>query len=294
MLSYRHAFHVGNHADVIKHIVLTKILSYLLKKDKPVTYLDSHAGAGLYNLADPQAQKTGEYHLGVKKILHNTRLKSLAEEYFQILHQVNPELENKGLTIYPGSPFIAKLMLRPQDKILAVELHNSEIENLKQNLEFWKDRRINIHHRDGFEGLKALTPPAIRRGLVLMDPSYEMTEDYKKTMDAVSQVLQRWPEATVMVWYPFLRGSKDHSLFMHEKARKLKAREIIHVALCPYSSQEGPGMYGSGIFIFNPTFGLLQELRTFLPVLHEALKQSNQAASHAETILQNADLSVNK
>ncbi len=287
MLSYRHAFHAGNHADVIKHIVLTKILSYMLKKDKPLTYLDSHAGAGLYGLADVQANKTGEYHDGIEKVINNPKLCSLVPEYFNILKEFNPDYRDQGFKVYPGSPMFAKHLLRPSDQIIAVELHNTEIENLKQNLEFWKDSRVNIHHRDGFEGLKALTPPTIKRGLVLIDPSYEIIDDYKKTMDAVATVLERWSTAVVMVWYPFLQGRKDHTLFMHEKARKIKAKEIMHIALCPYTPQGNSGMYGSGIFVFNPTYDLLSEMKQILPVLHNALKIDDKATSHVEMLLQN-------
>lgn len=287
MLSYRHAFHAGNHADVIKHITMTKILAYLLQKDKPLIYMDSHSGGGLYSFKHAEAEKTGEYHLGIEKIFNDKNISSSINEYINIIKTINTNYEEKGITYYPGSPLIAKLMTRSQDQIIAMELHNNEIENLKQNLEFWKDKRVNIHHRDGFEGLKALTPPTIKRGLILIDPSYEIIDDYKKTMDTVAQVLQRWANAVIMVWYPFLHGSKDHSLFMHEKARKIKAKEIMHISLCPYTPQADVGMYGSGIFVFNPTFELYSTIKQILPSLHQLLKQEDKAISHVDMIVQN-------
>ncbi|MBQ8707499.1 MAG: 23S rRNA (adenine(2030)-N(6))-methyltransferase RlmJ [Succinivibrionaceae bacterium] len=284
MLSYRHAFHAGNHADILKHVVLTRIIEYLKKKEKPFVYFDTHAGGGLYDLKGNEASKTGEHEHGIARLLERrSELGPLFAPYLEILKQLNPD---SALRIYPGSPAIAGKLLRSQDRMALMELHSSEIQILKKNMNAREDRRIAIHFRDGFEGLVALTPPEIRRGLALMDPSYEQTEDYAKVVDTARKVLKKWPGATLAIWYPHLAGDKDHSLFMREKFRKLAAEEVLEASLCPASPQDGAeGMYGSAMMIANPTFGLKEELDEIINILLPALKTGERASGGVRYIV---------
>ncbi len=294
MLSYRHSFHAGNHADVLKHITLSLVLRYMQNKDKPLIYIDTHAGRGSYNLSCKEAQKTGEFHDGIEKLLNNKQIKTLIPDYYQCIKQLNSfdkSSEKQSISpqikFYPGSPLIAQMLLRSNDKMILMELHNNEVIDLKKIICKKNDLRVTIHHRDGFEGLIAITPPAIKRGVILIDPSYEIIDDYKKVVDTVAVVLKKWSNVTILVWYPHLLGSKNHTLFMHEKVRKISCKEILDVSMCIYEPQNenATGMYGSGIIIFNPTFGLKDQLQQILQLIHPLLKKSEKADFHVTQIM---------
>ena len=168
-----------------------------------------------------------------------------------------------------------------------MELHNTEFEKLHRN--FSRDQRCHIHHRDGFEGLIALTPPTPRRGLTLIDPSYEMKEDYRNTVGTVEKLVKRWNVGCVIIWYPLLSGSKDHSLYMHESFRKMNIKNSFTVRLCPFfSGDENVRMYGSAVTVLNAPYMLLNRVKEILPELHEALKQSDKARSVIEVYSQDA------
>ncbi len=170
MLSYRHGFHAGNNADVLKHLILCAVISYIRKKDKPFTIIDTHAGGGIYRLNDAMAEKTGEAEDGIVRLLRNPgKLPDIVPEYFRIIEALNPDGK---VNVYPGSPYIEQQLLRENDKGIFIELHPAEFDALRHN--FGRDHRISLHKRDSFEGLDAIVPPPVRRGAVLMDPAYEV------------------------------------------------------------------------------------------------------------------------
>ncbi len=290
MLSYRHSFHAGNHADVLKHAALCLVLEYLKKKDRPFVYIDTHAGRGIYDLTSREAEKTGEFHEGIEKLLTSGVRCPALEPYLGCLEALNPaepakrgQDPSEGETVrilrrYPGSPALARLLLRPDDRMIFMELHSNEFPELRKAMEGGKDHRITFHHRDGFEGLNAVVPPAIRRGAVLIDPSYETTGDYQKALDAAGAVLRKWAGATVMVWYPHLSGEKDHTVFMLEKARKLNSPEKLVASLWIQAPQDpGDGMYGSSLLICNPTYGMKETLEEALAAVVPVLARTDGA-----------------
>ncbi len=308
MLSYLHSYHAGNHADIIKHITLSLILKYKKNKDSPLVYIDSHAGRGYYNLNSRESKKTSEYNSGIGKLLSCTDdLDPSINDYLSIVKEINNDLikanssnacnseprpvetlntdKTLKLNYYPGSPLIAKKLLRPQDHLIMMELHNNEIRELKLRMDCRNDKRIAIHHRDGFEGLVAVTPPKIKRGVVLIDPSYEMVEDYKKAIESIELVLKKWNDVTIMLWYPHLNNSKDHSLFLREKAKKIEAKEILDVNFCIANSQDKiEGMYGSGLLIFNPTYNLSDQLSDIVNQLQTICKETPNAISSVQNL----------
>ena len=198
MLSYRHSFHAGNFADVLKHIISIEILTYLTKKDKPLCYIDTHAGAGAYQLHSAQAQKTGEYKNGISKIWPKTATQPQpVQRYLAMIEQFNA---TDKLEQYPGSPWIAQALLRPQDKLWLHELHPSEFTILNDNLA--GDRRIKFACKDGFKNMVGLLPPPERRAFVLIDPSYEIKQDYDLVVKAILDSHKRFNQGVFALWLP--------------------------------------------------------------------------------------------
>lgn len=273
MLSYRHGFHAGNHADVLKHIVLCLILRSLKKKDKPFCYIDTHAGAGGYSLDSDFSNKTGEYHTGIEKVINNTKLKKLVPEYFEVLDKLNHE--EKALRYYPGSPYIAASLMREQDSLDLLELHPRDYENLKYNMHF--ARNAHVHHRDAREGLNALLPPKIKRGLILIDPSYELESDYYDTIKMVKNAWAKFPTGVYAIWYPVLGKAIDESWNFTRNLGKIGAPGTLKAELTIKEADPLRGMHGSGIVILNAPWGLDQELNEVLPVLTEGLRQNDNA-----------------
>ena len=273
MLSYRHGFHAGNHADVLKHIVLCLILRSLKKKDKPFCYIDTHAGAGGYSLESDFSNKTGEYHTGIEKVINNTKLKELVPEYFEVLDKLNHE--EKKLRYYPGSPYIAASLMREQDSLDLLELHPSDYENLKYNMHF--ARNAHVHHRDAREGLNALLPPKIKRGLILIDPSYELESDYYDTIKMVKNAWAKFPTAVYAIWYPILGKAIDESWNFTRSLGKVGAPGTLKAELTVKEADPLRGMHGSGMVILNVPWGLDKELKEVLPVLAEGLRQNDNA-----------------
>lgn len=263
MLSYRHAYHAGNHADVLKHSVLLLILDYLQQKDKPFWYIDTHAGAGSYRLDAAEAQKNAEFAAGVGRLRRAAPDTPLLSAYFEILAACNPGAE---LLCYPGSPAFAAARLRAADRLRLFELHPQDRRALAAH--FAGDRRVQVADSDGFAGLKALLPPAPRRALVLIDPSYELKEDYPRVVAALADAHRRFAAGTYMVWYPLLAQPAAQRLPQHLRALGLPAlRAELRV-----SAPTGEfGMYGSGLFIVNPPWTLAAQLEQLLPLLRDCL-----------------------
>ena len=261
MLSYRHAFHAGNHADVLKHFIEVQLLRYLTQKDKPFWYIDTHAGAGCYALDSGYATQNAEYESGIARLWLRDDLPAPLAEYVALVKRLNPDDQ---LRLYPGSPLVALELLREQDRLRLFELHPSDSEILREN--FAGHEAVLIQAADGFGALKALLPPPPRRALVLIDPPYEDKQDYRRVTAALCEGLQRFANGIYAVWYPQLQRAEARQL--PEQLKQLPVKSWLHVALSVQApSEEGFGMHGSGMFIVNPPWtlhGMLQEAMPYL------------------------------
>ena len=281
MLSYRHAFHAGNHADVLKHFVLVQLLRYLNQKDKPYWLVDTHAGAGCYALDQGYAMKNAEHAAGIARLWSRNDLPAPLADYVGIVNSFN---RDGRLRRYPGSPYIAMRLLREQDRLRLFELHGSDNKLLRENFthDFPDDaRRVAIGQADGFMELKAVLPPPPRRGLTLIDPAYEDKRDYLRVVMTVKEGLARFTTGMFAVWYPQLQRGDAREL--PERLKKL-APDWVNVALTVSApAADGYGMHGSGMFIVNPPFTLTQTLRETLPFLRDALGVDSGAGYVVET-----------
>lgn len=270
MLSYRHSFHAGNHADVLKHLTEVAILDYLLQKDKPLCYHDTHAGAGLYSLQSSQAQKTAEYTEGIGKLWLYQPQSPLLGKYLDVVKQLNPDGE---LNFYPGSPKIAAMLLRAGDQLQATELHPSDFPLLQS--QFLQRRLTRIENIDAFAGIKAMLPPLVKRGLVLIDPPYELKTEYQDLIKGLQEAYKRFPQATYAIWYPVIERSSIEAFIAAIVATGIKNQLRIEFNL--HADSPGHGMTGSGMLVINPPYTLAQSLA---PALSEVQQQLGNPASH--------------
>ncbi len=257
MLSYRHAFHAGNHADVLKHLCLLGLLDALTRKPKPLCYFETHAGAGRYSTTSEVAQKTAEYAQGAGRLLQHTPRDALLRRYTDLLQSTSPD--------YPGSPLIALDVLRPDDDLHLCELHPSDAEALRRHL---RDPRAHIHQRDGHEAVRALLPPTQRRGLVLIDPAYEVKSEYAQCAATVEHLRKHFRAACVALWYP--RLPREPAKPMVDKLLKLADADCLHITLDVRETLGDYGMHGSGMLIIQPPWQMEQ---TLAPALREAASQ---------------------
>jgi 23S rRNA (adenine2030-N6)-methyltransferase len=279
MLSYRHGFHAGNHADVVKHFILVQLLAHLLQKDKALWYVDTHAGAAQYALNDSTALKNSEFETGIGRLWGRRGLPSALEAYVAQVRLFNPDPHK--LKAYPGSPQIALQMLRPQDRLRLFEKHSSEIRILQQNVAAQGRRAIAVAG-DGFDALKSVLPPPSRRALVLIDPSYEDKSDYKRTKQALVDALTRFATGTYAIWYPQVQRRESRQL--PNSLKLAGAEEWLHVSLTVKApATDGYGLHGSGMFIVNPPWTLADSLRQAMPWLVDALAQDQEATFLLET-----------
>jgi 23S rRNA (adenine2030-N6)-methyltransferase len=293
MLSYRHAFHAGNHADILKHITLTLILEHLKEKPSPVTVYDTHAGAGRYALDDERLLKTGEAETGIKHFLHTYRHVPDIPAPLALYLDISRTYAASGF--YPGSPEISRCLLRPGDRLVLSELHNTEIDVLRGNMEqpplYHTEYPVKpqIHHRNGYEMLRALTPPETKRGIALIDPSYEDSSDYTDTADTVIFVHKKWASGILALWYPLLAHRKKEISDMKRNIKTsvqsagfhsnvldvqlLINTENSHPETKPgqISESSSPRLYGSGLLIINAPWKLDSDLSTILPELAAVL-----------------------
>lgn len=262
MLSYRHAFHAGNHADVLKHFVLLELLRYYNRKDKPWWYIDTHAGAGCYALEGGYADKISEHAEGIARLWQRDDLPAALQPYVDAVRQFNP---HGGLSFYPGSPALAMTQLRAHDRMRLFELHPADCASLEQT--FVRDGdRVQIRKADGFAGLRALLPPPTRRAVVLIDPPYEVKDDYRRVVEVVRDAMRRFPGGTYAVWYPMLARSEARQL--PERLAALAAESWLDVRLAVHKpARDGFGMFGSGLYIVNPPWTLPQLLEAVMPWL---------------------------
>ncbi|MGH8452945.1 MAG: 23S rRNA (adenine(2030)-N(6))-methyltransferase RlmJ [Nevskiales bacterium] len=275
MFGYRHAFHAGNFADVFKHIILVQLLRALLKKDKPFFVLDTHAGAGRYDLRSAEARKVGEFRSGIARLWERTDLSSELRDY---LIQIRSFSAGEQLAVYPGSPRLIQRFLRSDDRLVACELHPSEHPVLQA--EMAGERHVSVFRQDGYAALKAHLPPKEGRGLVLMDPSFEMNGEFDRLRDAVRLVQQRWRNGMLAIWYPIL--NRAPSARFHEALRRLEIPSLLcaELGLAPYDSPQG--MHGCGMVIVNPPWQLDVTLTRLLPELLEILKTGPRAETRVE------------
>ncbi|MDP3124638.1 MAG: 23S rRNA (adenine(2030)-N(6))-methyltransferase RlmJ [Thiobacillus sp.] len=268
MLSYRHAFHAGNHADVLKHFLLIQLSHYLGQKDKPFWIIDTHAGAGLYELDTGYATKLKEYESGIGKLWAREDVPAALADYVDQVRACNPD---GNLRFYPGSPWLALQTLRPQDRLRLFELHSSDSKILQDNFEN-QGRRVSVTTANGFDALKALLPPPPRRALVLIDPPYETRDDYPNVIAALQEGLSRFATGTYAVWYPQL--SRPEAQQLPDKLKRLPIKNWLHVALTVHTpSPDGFGMHGSGLFVINPPWTLHKTLAEIMPYLVRVLGQ---------------------
>lgn len=282
MLSYQHAFHAGNHADVLKHFVLTYVIQSLNKKEKPYTFFDTHSASGLYDLLDNRSLKTQEAQTGILKLLNNCDLNNTEfSDFFNFVNQFTTK------NLYPGSPIYELNFLRKQDFLVLSELHPQEIENLKINIENNKtitSPSVQIHKRNGWEMLNALTPPKTKRGAVLIDPSYEENQDYLDAEKTISMINKKWSNGIIMLWYPLISHKIDliESMVQNitENAKALNPNiEIENLTLCvnekdshkEVSFEENrldkknpPRLYGSGMLVLNAPWKLGETTQNYI------------------------------
>jgi len=248
-MNYRHAFHAGNHLDVFKHAALVLVLERLLDKPQPFAVLDTHAGIGVYDLTSEPAQRTGEYQDGVAR-LAGRGLQS-APAYAQLIDAANPS----GLQLYPGSPQIVRQFLRENDRLIACELHPEDAQTLKAR--YRRDRRISVHHRDGYEAIRALLPPAERRGLVFIDPPFEQTDEAQRLVQALGDGLKRWPGGVFLAWYPV----KDRLVgdILSRAAVAARFPKTLQAEFLAYAPGES-SLRGGGIVVCNTPWKLDEKL----------------------------------
>ncbi len=272
MLSYRHAFHAGNHADVLKHYVLGLVLEYMNQKDKPYWYIDTHAGAGMYSLTEGYATQNAEFEQGIAKLMSADNLpKPLADFVAQI-----KRFNTNSLEFYPGSPVVAQDFLRADDKMRLFELHPSDCQLLIENFR-GQNKQVKIEMQNGFAGIKACLPPPPRRAAVLIDPTYEDKQDYLRIVNMIKDSLTRFSTGTYMVWYPILQRPEPAEMI----------NDLIHLDLPNWlnvemsiqePSAKGFGMHGSGLFIVNPPWTLPKILDETMPVLTQLLALDGTAS----------------
>jgi 23S rRNA (adenine2030-N6)-methyltransferase len=274
-MNYRHAFHAGNHADVLKHVTLLAWLDALMGKDAAVFVLDTHGGRGHYALDAEAAERTGEGQAGIGRLWGKHGLPAAVQRLCGVVAASNPDGK---LRVYPGSPRIALSALRPQDRLAACELHPEEAAALKSALAH--DARAAVHQRDGYEATRALLPPKEKRGLVLIDPPYEAQEaEYPRVLEAAKDALERWPTAGVAVWYPIKQRRTLHVFF--RQAGLMAPRGLLCAELLVRPDDSPLRLNGSGMLLFHPPWKLDAALAPALPVLSRLLGES-----HASTRLE--------
>jgi len=277
MLSYRHAYHAGNHADVLKHFILVQLLRYLGQKDKPFWFIDTHAGAGYYALDAGRATQLAEHRTGIDRLWARPDLPEALADYVELVRQLNPD---GLLRAYPGSPHFALKLTRSQDRLRLFELHSSDSRLLQDNFRE-AGGRVRVTAADGFTGLKALLPPPPRRALILIDPAFEDKGDYRRVIEALQDGLQRFPTGLYALWYPLLQRPEAQKL--PAKLKALPAERWLNVSLTVHArSADGFGMHGSGMYLINPPWILPELLKETLPTLVAALGQDAAAGFSLE------------
>ena len=287
-MNYRHAYHAGNFADVIKHTVLARLVGYLKQKDKAFRVVDTHAGAGSYDLSSEAAQKTGEWRGGIGRLLEaklESRAAELLSPYLDAVHAANP---GGGVKKYPGSPALVRHLLRPQDRLTAIELHHQEAARLRTL--FAGDIQVRVIELDGWLSLGAHLPPKEKRGLVLVDPPFEEEGEFARLVEGLRIGHRRWPGGIYALWYPI----KDRAAVSEFRAslRRSGIPKILDIAFEIRTSSGEPRLDGCGMVVVNPPFTFEAEMRTLLPALHGALAETAAARWTTEWLTDEAAASA--
>jgi 23S rRNA (adenine2030-N6)-methyltransferase len=271
-MNYRHIYHAGNFADVLKHAVLARLIDYLKLKDKPFRVIDTHAGTGVYDLSSEEAQKTGEWLGGIGKLLGKDLPKAVAPLLAPYLDVVRALNATSNVRLYPGSPKITRMLLRKEDRLSLMELHPDDYETLREN--FADDFQTRVTHLDGWLALNAHLPPKEKRGLVLVDPPFEEPNEYERLVDGLAKAWRKFPTGIYCLWYPLKRGApiKDFRQALHD----LEIPKMLSAELTVRSERED-GLTGSGLVVVNPPYTLKAELDILLPFLKERLAQDRFA-----------------
>ncbi|MCF1472706.1 MULTISPECIES: 23S rRNA (adenine(2030)-N(6))-methyltransferase RlmJ [Rhizobium/Agrobacterium group] len=273
-MNYRHIYHAGNFADVLKHAVLARLVIYLQQKDKAFRVLDTHAGIGLYDLSSDESQKTGEWLGGIGKLLDAELTPAAAEvlkPYLDVVRALNPD---GGLTRYPGSPKLARDLFRPQDRLSAMELHPDDCRTLSRLFE--GDYQARITELDGWLALGAHLPPKEKRGIVLVDPPFELDGEYERLVDGLARAYRRFSAGVYCLWYPIKKGAPIAAF--HEALKETGIPKMLCAELSVKSDRDLTGLSGSGLIVVNPPFTLKDELHALLPELKRVLAQDRYAS----------------
>ncbi|WP_336057276.1 23S rRNA (adenine(2030)-N(6))-methyltransferase RlmJ [Nitratireductor sp. CH_MIT9313-5] len=270
-MNYRHAFHAGNFADVVKHAILTRIIAYLQRKDKAFRVVDTHAGLGIYDLSSDEAQRTGEWQGGIGRI-RNSDIRKKTNLLNPLLEAVEALNQGDEISHYPGSPFVTRHLLRKQDRLTAIELHEADAEVLAQNFE--GDHQVRVIHLDGWLALGAHLPPKEKRGLVLVDPPFEKEGEFERMVAGLEKAHKRWPGGIYAFWYPI--KNREAVAQFHQDLRDSGIGDIIDVQLSVRDESSEPRFDGTGMVVVNPPYLLESELNELLPLLHDALSEGSK------------------
>ena len=275
-MNYRHIYHAGNFADVLKHAVMARLIRYMQNKDKAFRVLDTHAGIGLYDLSSEEAQKTGEWQTGIGRVMEKelpAKVADLLEPYLTAVKSLNPD---GGMQFYPGSPKLARMLFRPQDRLSAMELHPDDARALARQFE--GDYQVRVTELDGWLSLGAHLPPKEKRGLVLVDPPFELENEYQRMADGFQKAYRRFATGTYCLWYPLKKGAPIKEV--HELLQSFEIPKMLCAELSVRSDRL-EGLSGSGLIIVNPPYTLKDELHTIMPVLKNVMAQDRYASQRA-------------
>ncbi|MFZ3207201.1 MAG: 23S rRNA (adenine(2030)-N(6))-methyltransferase RlmJ, partial [Pseudomonas sp.] len=266
-MNYRHAFHAGNHADVLKHVILSRLIALLSRKEAPFAYLDSHAGVGLYDLAGDQASRTGEWLQGIARLWQAEDVPDQLVDYLEVIRAMNPD---GVLRHYPGSPELARMLTREQDRLYLNEKHPEDGRLLKENMA--GDRRVAVHLGEGWYVSRALLPTREKRVLLLIDPPFEQADELERCVQSLNEAIGRMRQAVVAIWYPIKELGQLRRFY--RDLEKSNAPKLLRIELYVHPADDAQRLNGSGLVISNPPWGLEDELKQILPWLTTLLGQS--------------------
>lgn len=270
-MNYRHAFHAGNFADVVKHVVLSLILRHLCQKEAPFAALDTHAGIGRYDFWTLAPTKTDEYKNGIGRIWDDAAPPALMAPYLALIRQMN----GAHLRHYPGSPWLIRQLMRPQDRLVLAEKHPEDAESLKTL--FHGDKQVAVHQTDGWQALKAFLPPKEKRGLVLIDPAFEELGEYERLGKALIAAHERWPQGILVGWHPI--KDQETVAMLHAQLSAARIPGILSLSHLVRAPLDAKMLNGSGLIILNPPYKLDEHLASLLPWLAGKLAQGDGAAA---------------
>ena len=278
MLSYRHAFHAGNFADVLKHSLLLHTVSYMTQKEKPLRIIDTHAGAGAYKLSGNPVIKNREYDNGIGKLWERDDLPPLVQDYVNFIKTCNAD---KQLHVYPGSPLFMQTLLRPKDNLFLHELHSTDWRLLTELI--GNDKRVKIIDDDGLAGMQALLPPPDRRALVFIDPSYELKNEYHEVVKQVANAYKRFSTGTYVIWYPVVLRQRIDDMQKALQKSGMKNIQVFQLGIA--ADSPAYGMNSSGLFVVNPPWTLWKAMEEALPYLADILGEHGEGFYRLEQIV---------